>query len=124
MLPLEENPASLLDLARNHLLATLRRHKKKPYLPVWGELFASLREIAREGERRQEDILIYPIHPSGQLWYMYQEKRFLADLPETEIRIALTLEQLIDSLIGGSFAPLPQSPERKKSPGFATWVRG
>ena len=105
MLTLEENHANQLDLVRNHLFATLRQFERKPYLPVWGELFAALREIAREGERRQENILIYPIQPSGQLWYMFREKRFLADLPATEVRIALTLEQLIDSLVSGSFAP-------------------
>lgn len=105
MLSLEDKPASLLDLARNQLITALIQYKRKPYLPVWGELYAPLREIAKQAERGRENILIYPIEPSGALWYLYQERRFLADLPEPGITISLTREQLIDALMQGSFAP-------------------
>lgn len=107
MLSTEKGPADLLNLAREQLITALLQYKKKPYLPVWGELFTALREISRHGERIQENVLVYAIEPSGKLWYMYREQHFLADLPEPGITISLTREQLIDALMQGSFPPLP-----------------
>lgn len=110
MISLEQKHDPWLDLARDQLIQALVQYKHKPYLPVWGELFSALREIARLGERKQENVRIYSVHPSGTLWYVFREKHYLADLPEPGITISLTQEQLIDALLQGSFAPrLPDS---------------
>jgi len=105
MISLEQKPDPWLALARDQLIQALVQHRHKPYLPIWGELFSALREIAKLGERKQENIRIYSVHPSGTLWYVFREQRFLADLPEPGITISLTQEQLIDALMQGSFAP-------------------
>lgn len=105
MISLEQKPNELLELAINQLIAALLQYKKKPYLPVWGELFTALREIARQGQKTQSDVLLYTMHPSGSLWYMHRENHFFADLPDPGITISLTQEQLIDALLKGSFQP-------------------
>lgn len=105
MISLDQKPSELLDAAITQLVVALLQYKKKPYLPVWGELFTSLRNIAREGQQTQKDIQIYSMHPSGTLWYMYREQCFLADLPDPGITISLTQDQLIEAFIKGSFAP-------------------
>jgi hypothetical protein len=100
-----EQPNHLIELAKAQLLHALAQHQSKPYLPVWGEVFTALRDIAKQGQRTKENILIYAVQPSGSLWYLYREQRFMADIPEPGITISLTLEQLIDALLQGSFAP-------------------
>jgi hypothetical protein len=100
-----EQPNQLIELAKAQLLRALEQHQTKPYLPVWGEIFTPLRELAKLGQRTKENILIYTVQPSGSLWYLYKEQRFMADIPEPGITISLTQEQLIDALLKGSFAP-------------------
>ncbi|WP_400164328.1 hypothetical protein ACAF76_015615 [Brevibacillus sp. TJ4] len=107
MLLSEKQPVHQLALAKEQLLSALHQYKTKPYLPIWGELFTALREFAKQGERLQENVLIYSVHPCGTLSYMYREKQFFIDLPEPGITITLTLEQLIDALLQGSFPPSP-----------------
>ncbi|WP_349290971.1 hypothetical protein [Brevibacillus sp. NL20B1] len=110
---MEDQNRELLDSLRVHLVDALRRHKRKPYLPVWGELFWALREIAKTGQRLGQDILIYPIQPIGTLLYRYQSDKFQVDIPDPGITISLTAEQLIDALINGSFAPIESFPVHK-----------
>lgn len=74
MISLDHTSDERLKAARAQLLGALYQHKRKPYLPVWGELFTSLRDIARHGHEVQEDILIYAMKPTGSLWYLYQKK--------------------------------------------------
>lgn len=105
MLSQAQHSTESISLATKQLVLALSRHKKKPYLPIWGELFHALREIAKLGQQRQENILIYSMQSTGTLWYRYRENHFLADLPNPSITISLTQEQLIDALIKGSFAP-------------------
>ncbi|MED4584980.1 hypothetical protein [Brevibacillus choshinensis] len=106
MLSVEPSTNELLSLAKAQLLRSLHQQKTKPYLPVWGELFTSLRDIVRHGKQAQENILVYPMRPTGTLWYLYQENQFLADLPDPGITISMTQEQLLDALVKGSFPPL------------------
>ncbi|MGG1658131.1 hypothetical protein [Brevibacillus sp. NRS-1366] len=105
MLCQTRHSAEPISLATDQLLFVLALHKRKPYLPIWGELFHALREIAKLGQQFQENILIYRMQSTGTLWYRYRENQFLADLPNPSITISLTQEQLIDALITGSFAP-------------------
>lgn len=98
-------PNQLIELAKKQLVHALVQHQQKPYLPVWGELFTALRDIAKYGHQTQENTMIYTIQPSGSLWYLYKEQRFMVDVPEPGITISLTQEQLIDALLQGSFAP-------------------
>ncbi|WNC16371.1 hypothetical protein [Brevibacillus brevis] len=92
--------------AKNQLVRALHQLRTKPYLPVWGELFTALRDITRHGQQAQENVLVYPMRPTGTLWYLHEENRFLADLPDPGITISLTQEQLLDALLKGSFPPL------------------
>jgi len=105
MFSLEPSSNEMLSLAKAQLIRALHQHRTKPYLPVWGELFTSLREIARQGRQTKENVLIYPMRPTGTLWYLYRENEFLADLPDPGITISLTQEQLLDALLKGSFPP-------------------
>ncbi|MFP3381649.1 hypothetical protein SB767_35615, partial [Bacillus sp. SIMBA_069] len=77
MLSQTQQATESISLATNQLIYVLTLYKKKPYLPIWGELFHALREIAKLGRRRQENIAVYHIEPSGTLWYRYQENQFL-----------------------------------------------
>lgn len=98
-------PNHLIELAKKQLVSALIQYKQKPYLPVWGELFTALRDIAKYAHQLQENVMIYAIQPCGCLWYHYKEKRFMVDVPEPGITIFLTQEQLMDALLQGSFAP-------------------
>ena len=109
MLSQTQQATESISLATNQLIYVLTLYKKKPYLPIWGELFHALREIAKLGRRRQENILVYHLEPSGSLWYRYKEDQFLADLPDHSITISLSGEQLIDALMKGSFAPMQET---------------
>ncbi len=106
MLSLEPSTNELLSLAKAQLLHALHQLKAKPYLPVWGELYTSLRDIVRHGQQAQENVHVYAMRPTGTLWYLHQENRFLADLPDPGITISMTQEQLLDALLKGSFPPL------------------
>jgi len=106
MLSSEPSTNGLLSLAKAQLLRALQLQKTKPYLPVWGELFTSLREIARQGRQAQENVLLYPLCPTGTLWYLHEDNQFLADLPDPGITITMTQDQLLDALLKGSFSPL------------------
>ncbi|MFD2370220.1 hypothetical protein ACFSO0_09725 [Brevibacillus sp. GCM10020057] len=105
MLSIDPSTNELLSLAKAQLLRALHLQQTKPYLPIWGELYTSLRDIAKHGQQTQENVLIYPLRPTGALWYLHEENRFLADLPEPGITIKLTQEQLLDALVKGSFPP-------------------
>lgn len=105
MLSVDPSTNELLSLAKAQLLRALHQQKTKPYLPVWGELFTSLREIVKLGGQAKENILVYPMRPTGTLWYYYQQNQFLADLPDPGITISMSLEQLLDALLKGSFPP-------------------
>ncbi|GED69646.1 hypothetical protein BRE01_33480 [Brevibacillus reuszeri] len=105
MLSQTQQATESISIASNQLINALTLHKKKPYLPIWGELFHALREIAKFGRQRQENLLVYHVDPSGSLWYRYKEDLFLVDLPDHSITISLSHEQLIDALMKGSFAP-------------------
>lgn len=105
MLSLEPSNNEQLTLAKAQLLHALHQQKTKPYLPIWGELYTSLRDIVRHGQDAKENVLVYPMRPTGTLWYLYQENRFLADLPDPGITISMTKEQLLDALLKGSFPP-------------------
>lgn len=105
MPPVENHVAETLLLAKKQLIRAIIQSKTKPYLPVWGELFTSLRDIARIGQETKENIKLYSLQPTGSMWYLYKEKRFHADLPDPGISISLSQEQLIDALLKGSFSP-------------------
>lgn len=95
----------LLSRSQAQLIGAVHQYKTKPYLPVWGELFIALRDIAKHGQQTKENILVYPLQPTGTLWYMYQKDQFLADLPDPGITISMTQEQLLEALLQGSFPP-------------------
>lgn len=101
----------LADLQRQ-VVDTLIRHKKKPYLPVWGELFCTLREMMKIGTKTKQDILIYPIWPAGSLYFKHLSGLFLIHIPDPGLTISLSTDQLIESLIEGRFMPAAPSPEK------------
>ncbi|USG64331.1 hypothetical protein NDK47_19530 [Brevibacillus ruminantium] len=101
----------LVDLQKQ-VVDTLIRHRKKPYLPVWGELFYTLREISKIGTRTDQDVLVYSLHPSGSLHFKHQTGLFLVTIPDPGLTISLSLEQLIDALIAGRFFPGTLSQKR------------
>ncbi|MGG0936854.1 hypothetical protein ABHN11_12190 [Brevibacillus centrosporus] len=105
MFSLESSTNELLSLAKAQLLRALHQHRTKPYLPIWGELYTSLRDIVRHGQQWKEDVLVYPMCPTGTLWYLYKDNHFLADLPDPGITISMTREQLLEALLKGSFPP-------------------
>lgn len=106
MISIEPSTNEVLSLAKAQLLRALHLQQTKPYLPVWGELYTSLREIAKHGRQARENVLLYRLRPTGTLWYRYEDNRYVADLPDPGITITLTQEQLLDALLKGSFPPL------------------
>ncbi|MFY0545832.1 hypothetical protein [Brevibacillus sp. H7] len=101
-----EMQEDLLKQQKETLISVLQLHRQKPYLPVWGELFCALRDIAQTARRLEKDVAVYAVHPVGMLWYRYREATFIVDIPDPGITISLTGEQLIDSLMQGRFSPL------------------
>lgn len=97
----EYNPAQL----RRDLLELLNRHQRKPYLPIWGELFCNLRQFKRMADREKTDLELYPLHPAGWLTYEYQTGKFVARVPEIHLHISLGLEECVDALVNGRFLP-------------------
>lgn len=87
------------------LLLLLDRHQKKPYLPIWGELFCNLRQFKRMADREKSDLELYPLQPTGSLSYEHQTGKFVAHAPEIHLRIALSLEECVDALVNGRFLP-------------------
>jgi hypothetical protein len=87
------------------LVAVLRQHKAKPYLPVWGELYCALRDIIKAAQRLKADIVVYPINPAGTLICRHQDAKFVVEIPDPGLTITLSVDQLIEALLQGSFAP-------------------
>jgi hypothetical protein len=98
----------------HQLLAVLRQYKAKPYLPVWGELYCALRDISKAAKRLETDIVVYPINPAGTLICSHQAVQFVVDIPDPGLTITLSVDQLIDALLQGSFAPIDETPLRRK----------
>lgn len=90
----------------DQILTYLALSKQKPYLSYWGELFALLYQIRKEGRAANQDILLYDL-PTGRLKYSYEKDRFAAELPE--MNILLKADELIDSWIRGILVPSPPS---------------
>ncbi|RAT97074.1 hypothetical protein [Brevibacillus sp. Leaf182] len=105
MLSLNHSTMDAISLVKNQLIQAIVQHQTKPYLPIWGEMFTALREIQKAGQHSHQNIHVYSIEPTGDLWYLYRENVFSVDLPRMGITISLTQEQLIDALLKGSFQP-------------------
>ncbi|UFJ39277.1 hypothetical protein LOK74_14480 [Brevibacillus humidisoli] len=101
----EKNHSMLQD----ELLHLLARYRKKPYMPVWGELFYMLRQFKQLSIKQKMDLEVYPLQPTGQLIYEYQTGKFVAQVPELNLYITLELEECVDSLISGRFRPAPRN---------------
>ncbi len=86
-----------------NLKEILIKHKQKPYLPYWGDIFTVLNTVKKKGEKNKQDIIFYQIQPAGILKYDYLKKIFIAEIPEVTIK--LTIDQLTDSLLQNRFLP-------------------
>ncbi|MEJ8547543.1 hypothetical protein [Brevibacillus borstelensis] len=95
----------LIVCLQKQLVETLLRHKKKPYLPVWGELYSTLREFIKIARQSGQNLLLYPISPTGSLHFMHQTGLFRVDIPDPGLTISLSTDELIEALIAGRFFP-------------------
>lgn len=76
--------------------------KKKPYLPVWGELYCILRDIKRYAKKSKKNLFLYELDPNGSMVYDYEKNRFKAELDG--LNILMTEYEYIDSLLGRRFS--------------------
>lgn len=95
----------LLQLATQELKKQLLQHRLKPYLPIWGELFCALRDIRRISRQLSQHTVIYDLQPTGQLVYNYEKDKFLAEVEELHFTLWMSMDELIESLLQGRFAP-------------------
>lgn len=88
----------LMDLKR-----VLYRHKVKPYLPIWGEVFCLVLDIKNLSINKQKDILFYNVNPSGTLLYSFEKKVFI--VKSWGINIHLKDNEIVDALLDNRFVP-------------------
>ncbi|MBO8164372.1 MAG: hypothetical protein H0Z34_11730 [Brevibacillus sp.] len=91
------------------LMDVLEQYRRKPYLPVWGELFFVLRRFKQLAAKQTRDLVLYPLQPSGELMYKYLTGKFVVRVPELNLYISMELEECVDSLISGRFQPAQPS---------------
>lgn len=106
MICLKQMDVTLLQETTHQLIQQLLLFRTKPYLPIWGELFCTLREIRKIASGSMQKTLLFPLNPTGQLVYDSRKDRFVAEIDELNIRISMETEELIDSFIHGRFPPL------------------
>ncbi len=94
------------------LKQTLWRHNKKPYLPIWGELFILLRQFQKKARADKQGIILYEMEPLGHLRFDFERDGFVADIPEIHLCIQMNMDECIENLIQGRFPP--------KNPGSST----
>lgn len=93
-----------IDSLLDDLKKVLKNYKKKPYLPVWGEIFSILKSVKRIAERSKNDVFFYQLSPIGRIKYDYDKKQFIAEIPDVNIK--LNLGELADSLMNDRFLPM------------------
>lgn len=81
----------------------LKEYRKKPYLPVWGEIFSILMQVKLIAKKSKSNILFYRLHPTGAVRYDYMKKHFVVEIPEVNVNVKD--DELIDSLMKGRFHP-------------------
>ena len=89
-------------MVTTEIIRLLREYKRKPYMPVWGELFALLYHAKRKAEKENAVTEVYTI---GNHVVVYDPviHKFCCQLGDLTFR--LTIEELTDSLVSGAFAP-------------------
>ncbi len=102
---MREQDLALLDELRTHLTDTLEEFKRKPYLPIWGELFCTLRDIGKLSQKAMQNTLVYQMKPVGDMVYEYEHDKFTALIPDMDITISMTLYELTEALQKGQFSP-------------------
>ncbi len=87
----------------NELIAVIQKHKDKPYLPVWGEIFSILKKVKIIAHKSKRDITFYEIKPMGALRYDLKKKLFVVMMPDVNINIKDN--ELVDSILQDRFLP-------------------
>ncbi|MGO0058470.1 hypothetical protein ACTID9_00130 [Brevibacillus fluminis] len=95
----------LLQLATGQLKERLLQHRLKPYLPIWGELYCSLRDIRRISLQLSQHTVIYELQPTGRLVYNFETDKFRAEVEELHFTLSMSMDELLESLLQGRFAP-------------------
>lgn len=94
----------------HELLHFLTLAKQKPYISYWGEIYALLYRVRKDGKAKRQPIKLYDI-PSGELIYDYEKDRFVAKLPD--LNLMLKDHELTDALLRGALVPGGQAQERE-----------
>lgn len=84
------------------IIRCLHKHKRKPYLPVWGELFALLYGIKRRAEQENREVAAYTI---GNDVVVFDPAIRKFRIRIGEITFCLAIEELTDALLRGAFVP-------------------
>jgi hypothetical protein len=84
--------------------------KQKPYISYWGEVYALLYQVRKNGKAQRKHIKLYDI-PSGEVVYDYERDRFVAKLPD--LNLILEDHELTDALMRGALVPAGRGQERE-----------
>lgn len=100
---MKERDSLLLDSLVDHLLTLIDKQKAAPHLPHWGELFVILHDIQRLLKYAEQDVVLYPIHPTGELIYDHTKKAFIAKTPN--FNVLMDKDTFIDALLSDRLRP-------------------
>jgi hypothetical protein len=100
---MKERDSLLLDALIGNLLKVIEQHKQTPHLPHWGELFVIVHDIQRLLKYAEEDIVLYPIHPTGELIYDHTKRIFVAKTPNFNVN--MEPDNFIDALLSDRLRP-------------------
>ena len=93
------------SLVTTEIISVLNEYKRKPYLPIWGEIFLLLYKVKRKAENENIAVEAYTI---GKDVIVYDPtiKKFSCQIGEITFR--LTIEELTDSIVDGAFMPIQE----------------
>jgi len=100
---MKERDSLLLDSLIHNLLSLIDIQKASPHLPHWGELFVILHDIQRLLKYAEQDVVLYPIHPTGELIYDHKKKAFIAKTPN--FNVLMDKDKFIDALLSDRLRP-------------------
>jgi hypothetical protein len=99
-------------LVTAEIIRCLHAYKRKPYLPVWGELFALLYGIKRRAEQENRAVEAYAI---GNDVVVFDPDIRKFRLRIGEITFCLSIEELTDALLRGAFVPKTEAAAEEAS---------
>lgn len=81
----------------NHILEL---HKKKSFIPVWGEMFSVIWELKKSARKNKRNIILYDL-PDGDVMYDYKKNVFT--VRTNDLHFNLKDYEFVNSLLEGRF---------------------